>query len=267
MTRLADIYFYPLKSARGIRLDSAELDDFGIRYDRRWMVVDDAGDLVTQREAPRMALVRTAVADGALTLEAPGRPALALPLDGRGTDGARRRVRVWDDLCDGADQGDAAAAWISGHLGARVRIVRMPDDVVRPIQPNVARAEGRVSFADAFPMLLISQESLDELNRRLDAPLPMNRFRPNVVTTGSAPHAEDGWRRIRIGAVECVVAKPCARCTVTTIDQDTAEKGIEPLRTLAAYRERSRKVLFGQNVAHRSRGRIAVGDAVEVLDR
>jgi hypothetical protein len=264
MIRLAHIHLYPLKSARGIRLDSAELDDFGLIHDRRWMVVDEANALVTQREAPGLALVRTALEGDALRLDAPPLPPLALPL--AGGDGERRTVRVFDVHCVGADQGDEAAAWISRHLGRACRIVHMPDDVVRPIEPNAAGVTGRVSFADAFPLLLISREALDALNRRLDVAVPMNRFRPNLVTTGSAPHAEDGWRRIRIGAVECVVAKPCARCTIPTVDQETAAKGKEPLRTLAGYRERGRAVLFGQNVAHRGRGRMSVGDLVEVLD-
>lgn len=264
MTRLADIYLYPLKSARGIRLDSAELDDFGLIHDRRWMVVDEANDLVTQREAPRLALVRTALDGNALRLDAPALPPLAIPL--AGADGERRTVRVFDVHCAGADQGDESAAWISRHLGRACRIVRMPDDVVRPIEPNAAGVTGRVSFADAFPLLLISQEALDALNRRLDVAVPMNRFRPNLVTTGSAPHAEDGWRCIRIGAVECVVAKPCVRCMIPTVDQESAIKGKEPLRTLAGYRERERGVQFGQNVAHVGRGRISAGDVVEVLD-
>jgi hypothetical protein len=263
MIRLADLYVYPLKSGRGIHLDAAELDEFGLRYDRRWMVVDAAGDLVTQREEPRLALVRTAIAGASLTLDAPGLATLRLPLGGR--DGRRALVRVWNDRCEAVEQGDDAAEWISRHLGRPLRIVHLPDSTLRPIEPNRAGVTGRVSFADAYPLLLIAAESLAGLNARLARPLPMNRFRPNLVTAGSAPHAEDEWRTLRMDGIEFTVTKPCARCVLTTVDQDTGIRGEEPLRTLATYRKIGRKVLFGQNVAHRGAGRLTVGCAVEVV--
>lgn len=261
--RVAGLFVYPLKSAAGIALERATLDAFGIRHDRRWMVTAPDGTFVTQRDEPRLALVRTALEPDALRLDADGAGTLRLPLD---PAGARREVRVWDDDTEGVDAGDAAAAWISAAIRRSARILFMPDDVVRPVDRRFASGSERVSFADGFPLLLLTQASLDELNRRLPEPLPMNRFRPNLVIDGAdAPHAEDRWSRLRAGAIELDVVKPCARCVTTTIDQATAVAGREPLRTLATYRRDGSKVMFGQNVIHRSAGILTLGDPVTVL--
>jgi uncharacterized protein YcbX len=142
----------------------------------------------------------------------------------------------------------------------------MPPDTVRPVDVDHAGPGHRVGFADGYPLLLLSEGSLDELNRRLEAPLPMDRFRPNVVVDGCGPHAEDRWRRLRVGDVEMRVVKPCSRCSITTVDQATAARGPEPLATLADYRLAGGKVLFGQNLVHESRGTLRVGDVVEVLE-
>lgn len=259
------IYIYPVKSAAGIEVAEAELDAFGLRLDRRWMVVDDAGRFLTQRQLPRMALIRVALEGGALRLTFPDAPILEVPVraeEGAGA-GVRRRVVVWGDAVEAVDTGETAARWLSAALGRPARLVHLPDDAVRPVDPRYARPGDRVAFADAFPVLLISEDSLEELNRRLAEPVPMNRFRPNLVVRAGEPHAEDGWRRIRIGEVEFDVVKPCARCAITLTDQATAERGKEPLRTLATYRTRNGKVLFGQNLIHRGRGAVRVGMAVE----
>ncbi|HEX6939330.1 MAG TPA: MOSC N-terminal beta barrel domain-containing protein [Longimicrobiales bacterium] len=268
---LAAIHVYPLKSARGIALTAAELDDFGIRHDRRWMIVDGGGRMITQREDPRLALItpRFAAADASgtpdrLVLAAPGMDDLALPLDG--ADGPRTSVRVWNDDVAGAVVQESATAWITEFLGAPHRVLHMPDDAIRRVDPAYAPEPRRVSFADGFPFLLISAEALDELNARLATPLPMDRFRPSLVVRGAGPHAEDGWRRIRIGDVAFDVVKPCARCVITTTDQATGARGKEPLRTLATYRKRRGKVMFGQNLIHAGPGRLAIGDAVTVAE-
>jgi uncharacterized protein YcbX len=181
-------------------------------------------------------------------------------------DGSRTRVRIWRDHVQVADQGAAAADWLSTFLEYPCRLVRLPEDVVRPVDPEFAtRADDQVGLADGFPVLLISEESLADLNRRLAAPLPMNRFRPNVVVSGAGvPFAEDTWREIQIGEVRFSLVKACARCITTTTDQRTAERGVEPLATLASYRRVPRGVLFGQNLVHAGPGRIAVGDPLEV---
>jgi uncharacterized protein len=157
---------------------------------------------------------------------------------------------------------------VSAHLDTDARLLFMPDTTMRQADLAYAEPGDRVSFADGFPLLLITQQSLDELNRRLTEPLSMLRFRPNVVVHGAAvPHEEDSWRSIRLGSVPCDVVKPCARCAVTTIDQATGIAGKEPLRTLAEYRRWDGKVWFGQNVVHRDTGMLRVGDEVEVLHR
>ena len=262
MPALASLHIYPVKACGGLSPAEWPVDAFGLRNDRRWMVVDLAGRFVTQREAPRLALIRPALETGGLVLRAPGMPELRLPLVPAGRE--RVAVQVWRDATEAVPVSPEAAQWLSRYLGAPVRVVWMPDDVMRPTDPTYAEGY-RVSFADGFGFLLVSEASLTDLNRRLDVPLPMNRFRPNLVVSGTEPFAEDGWRRIRIGGLELAVVKPCGRCVVTTTDQETAERGREPLRTLATFRERDGKLMFGMNVVHRGTGRLAMGMPVEVI--
>ena len=263
---LAAIHIDPVKSAAGIPLDAVELDAFGPRHDRRWLVVDPAGRFMTQRRHPRLALIRPTLGPDTLTLDAPGMPRLTLPLEPPA--GAVERVRIWKDEVVARPAGDEAARWLSTFLGTPCRLVYMPDTGVRQVSLRYGRPGDRVAFADAYPVMLLSAESLDALNARLAEPVPVNRFRPNLVVCGvGEPHAEDRWRRIRVGSVELDVVKPCARCVITTIDQTTARRtGKEPLRTLATYRRGpDGGVLFGMNAIHRTRGTLRVGDAVEVL--
>ncbi len=265
--RVSALYIYPLKGAAGLALQAAELDALGFRHDRRWMVVDAGGEFISQRTHPRLALIRPELDDAALRLRAPGLEPLSLPV--QGADGVALAVRIWRDTVEATSLGDAADRWISGYLGERARIVHLAAGAVRPVDPAYApRATDRVAFTDGYPCLLISGAALDELNRRLDQPVPMERFRPNLVVGGTAPHAEDGWRRIRAGGVIFDVVKPCARCVVTTVDQRTAVAGAEPLRTLATYRKLGggNKVMFGQNLVHQAPGRVSVGDRIEVLE-
>lgn len=270
---LSDLRLYPLKSAAGIRVERAEAVSTGLRYDRRWMVVDAGGTFLTQREEPRLALVRVALEGDALVLTAPGAGRLTLPLhEGMVLDagGGPREVSVWGEAVRAQVASPDAAAWISGHLGREADIVRFPDATERTVDPDFARPDDRVAFADGYPFLLIGEASLEDLNGRLGTPLGMERFRPNLVVRGSAPFAEDGWRLIRIGGVTFRVVKPCVRCAITTVDQDTAAVGKEPLRTLATFRRvggpRSGKVAFGQNLLHDGVGALRVGEALEVLE-
>jgi uncharacterized protein YcbX len=257
---LTSITVYPIKSARGIPVEQWELDEFGLTLDRRWMVVDSAGEFISQRDYPRMALVIPSFRGGQLQLDAPGMPTLELPVDPSST--VLTRVTIWDDTCDASWAGEAAARWFSEVLGCAATLVHMPPRTVRGANPAYAPSGTRVSFADAYPILLISEESLADLNRRMTVPLPMNRFRPNLVVAGCEPFEEDRWQSIRIGDIPLQIVKPCDRCVITTTDQDTAERGREPLRTLATFRKVDGKVLFGQNVVHQGRGRLRVGDAV-----
>ncbi|HVT32272.1 MAG TPA: MOSC N-terminal beta barrel domain-containing protein [Rhodanobacteraceae bacterium] len=261
---LSAIHVFPIKSCAPLVLDSAELGPRGLRHDRRWIVTDAEGRFLTGRQQPRLTLLR-AVPDGdALDVSAPGMSTLRLE-----TPKTRDRlpVTVWSSNVAALPADAASDAWISRFLGMPARFACMDAACVRPVDPNYAREGDEVSFADAFPLMLISQAALDALNARLAAPVPMLRFRPNLVIANTAPHAEDGWKRIRIGTVELDIVKPCARCVFTTVD---FEKGAfdpsgEPLRTLIGYRRSERGVLFGQNAIPRATGTLRVGDEVEVL--
>ena len=274
--RLSQLHLYPVKSLRGCAVASAEVDALGIVGDRRFLVADASGKFLTQRVLPRMALIATALADGRLLLTTPGLPPLSVPI--APDPGAELATcEVWSSqglLAE--DCGRDAATWLSSFLGQPCRLLRIGARFARPMLdrkvPEVLRNSGPhlVAFNDAYPFLLIGQASLDDLNLRLvtvgAAPVPMNRFRPNLVVEGSPAYAEDGWRALRIGALTLHAGGPCARCVITTTDQDTAERGVEPLRTLAGYRRDPGKptdVNFGQNLLHESKhGQLQVGDEV-----
>jgi hypothetical protein len=262
---LTELNVYPIKSAAGISLQTAQVDRTGLEGDRRWMVVDLSGKFLTQRQYPRMALIQVQREPDRLLLNAPGMTPLAIPYD---LDGAAvLHVQVWRDRCPAVSAGELATAWLSQFLEMPCHLVYMADDGVRPVDPNyaIAGVGDRVSFADAFPFLLIAEASLQDLNDRLEIPIPMNRFRPNLVVAGCDAFAEDTWRQIRIGSVEFHVVKPCARCAIPTVDQRTGIQGKEPLPTLAKYRLREGQIFFGQNLLHAALGTLNVGDPVEIL--
>jgi uncharacterized protein YcbX len=261
--QLTELWRFPVKSLRGGRFSALDVGPRGFVHDREWMLVDAEGRFLTQRQQARMALVDSRLVEGQLRLEAPAMPPLAVSIADRGEP---LEVQVWGDRCAALAPDPAADAWLSRFLGLPCRLVRQPAAAVRPVDPSYARPADQVGFADGFPFLLISQASLDDLNRRLDEPVPMLRFRPNLVVSGAEPYEEDRWRRIRIGELSFRVAKPCSRCIVPTIDPATAERAAEPLRTLMTYRRRDNKVYFGQNLLHDGSGRLAEGMAVEVLE-
>jgi uncharacterized protein len=260
------LYCYPIKSCGGVSLMMAQIGPRGIVHDRQFMVVDaTTGLFYTQRELPRMALIRPRVEDGTLVVDAPGMSRLEVhPIE----EGPGRDVIVWRDRCPAIDQGQEVADWFSDFLQTNCRLVRMQDDYVRQVDPTYAVSDSdQVGFADGYPFLLISEESLADLNTRLPSPLPMNRFRPNIVVAGGgAPYLEDRWRQIQIGGIDFHLVKACARCTITTTDQDTGVQGKEPLTTLAGYRRVERGVLFGQNLIHGGQGTLRLGDAVTVVE-
>lgn len=268
------LFHYPVKSCAGISLTSAQLDDRGIVEDRKWMVVDAHGNCLTQRDLPSMALIvprlrKSAVASsgqadtGMLELAAPGMPALIVPSqEGRQ---APHPVSVWSDECPAIDEGSDVADWLSEFLGRPCRLVQMAPSSERRTSRKLPEGDSvKISFVDSCPLLLISQESLDDLNKRLPEPVPMNRFRPNVVVEGLGAFQEDCVTSVRVGCETLFRAKPCARCVLTTIDQSTANRGLEPLRTLSRYRTQDNKVLFGVYFLHRGPGAISVGDPVEI---
>ena len=262
MIRISGLFIYPVKGGAGIQVGTMDLDEIGPVHDRRWMVVDEHDHHVTQREVGRLCLLRATPNDHRLRLEGPA----MTPLEAVPTV-VRRAVTVWDDQVSALDMGDAAAGWCSRLLGAPVRLVYLPDDSVRRTDPDYDPIGGRVGFADGYPLLVISEESLGELNGRLRVPMPMNRFRPNIVVSGAEPFDEDRWRRFTVGAVELDGVKRCARCQVPTTDQTTGQRGKEPIKTLATYRKRGSDVMFGMNAVHRSQGTMRMGDEVAVVTR
>jgi len=263
--RVEGLYCYPVKSCAGTSLGTATVGPRGIVGDRQWMVVDETGEFVTQREHHRLALVSPRLLDeGLLELSAPGMPLLTVTPAVRQD---RVDVSIWSDRCAAIDEGESAAEWLSAFLEMRCRLVRFPEDVTRRVDPEYAGPNDQVGFADGFSFLLTSCASLDDLNQRLAAPLLMNRFRPNIVVSGGNPFQEDRWKRIRIDDIAFAVVKPCARCVTTTVDQQTGEASREPLRTLATFRNvPGRGVMFGQNLIHDQSGVLHVGAEVAVLE-
>jgi len=265
MPTLSDIIIYPLKSAKGIQFSTAVVEETGLQYDRNWMLVDGDYRFISQREYPKMALLETALSADALTFSAPGQKPLSVPLEA--SAGEALKVTVWDDRCTGLYVSKLADAWFSEFLGMQCTLVRMPPQPDRVTDASYNPAHQKVSFSDGFPLLVISEASLDVLNQRLETPVPMSRFRPNLVLRGTEPFAEDHWLSFKIGNVDFNVKKPCARCVVTTINQETAAKGKEPLATLSKFRKSGSKILFGQNVMPSSLGEIKVGSEVRVVGK
>lgn len=263
---VASLHVYPVKGCHGIDVAEAKLTPRGFRHDRELMLVDPDGGFVSQRGTPRLALLRVAYDGAVLSVTAPDGESLRHRVRRVPEGTAPVPVRVHRSDTAGHDQGDEAAAWFSGWLGRPCRLVRFPDDAVRRVNPDYASAV--VGYADAFPLLVTSVESLADLNARMGQPLPMDRFRPNLVLTGlDGPWVEDTVHRLRVGKVELDLVRRCGRCTVTTVDQRTGVTGQEPLRTLATFRNVGQKLLFGVHAVPRTLGTVRVGDTAEVLER
>ncbi|MFI5967194.1 MOSC domain-containing protein [Streptomyces asoensis] len=268
---LLSIHVHPVKAFRGQSPRRAVVEPWGLAGDRRWALIDDGGKVVTQRQRPHLALAAAELLPGGgLRLSAPGLEPLTVAVpDPVGTVS----MEIFRDKVEGVLADDAAHAWCSAHVGADVRLVHMDDPAVRrPVDPEYARPGETVAFADGYPLLVTTTASLDALNSLIardghaaEGPLPMNRFRPNLVVAGTTPWAEDGWSRIAVGEVEFRVAKPCGRCVVTTTDQGTGARGKEPLYTLGRHRRLGGKLVFGQNLVPLRRGTVEVGDPVRVI--
>jgi uncharacterized protein YcbX len=259
---LSEIWIYPVKSLAGIRLTEAQVQEKGLQYDRRWMIVDQFGRFLTQREFPNMAMLEVAVLENSLLISNKLKPGENISVPFKPVTAEVMVVTVWDDEVEALTVSDEVDAWLSEQLEMVVKLVMMPETTERKADPRYAKNNENVSFADGFPFLLISQASLDDLNARLEEPIVMKRFRPNFVVTGTKPFAEDTWKSIQIGALSFDIVKPCARCVLTTIDPETAEKGKEPLKTLATYRRVNNKILFGQNVVAKQHGLVKQGDQI-----
>jgi uncharacterized protein YcbX len=261
---ISSLIYYPIKACRGFEVESAKIERMGLQHDRRMMVVTSEGGFLTQREFPRLAWVTPKLDREILALSAPNFESIQLGIRTTGTPIA---VDVWkSNGVASIDQGDEAAEWFSDWLGSPVRLVHIADGFKRRVNESYAvNEDDHTGFADGYPILLTSEEGLQDLNARLETPVPMNRFRPNVVVRGCAPFEEDSWNRIRAGDVEMAVVKPCARCVVTTIDKETLDKSKEPLKTLGRYRKHPLGAIFGQNVIPLNEGHLRPGMQVEVL--
>lgn len=264
---ISSLHIYPVKGCRAVDLSEAAIERRGLAHDRRWMIVDATGRFVSQREIPRLATVTAGIDGGALRLSHDsGHIAVTTPGEGA----PRLSVTLWKQQVEGYAGNDAADAWLSDYLGQPCRLV-WQGELPRAVSPQYAAEGTMASYADGFPLLVAVTESLDDLNRRMAAPLPMNRFRPNIVITGAHAWAEDGWRRITIGPVTLDLPKPCTRCVVTATDQQTgAKEGNEPLATLKSFRllrtPALTGVVFGQNAVPLATGTVKIGDTVAVAE-
>ena len=268
---LSELYVYPIKSAAGIALSEAQMTVHGLQYDRRWMVVDAQGKFITQRRFPRMALISVRIGEQ-LEINAPGMAELSVPLVSE--PGEFVKVEVWGDACE-AIALPHTKAWFSQFLDIPCQLVYMPDSSNRPTAHGKLGEDKLVSFADAYPYLLISEASLSELNQRLTEKggetVTMSRFRPNLVIGGvETAHEEDSWTQIKIGEVIFDLPKLCDRCSIPNVNPKTGDRGKEPTRTLATYRAWDRGIWFGQNAIAQldsSEQTLRVGDTLEVLAR
>lgn len=261
---IQDIFIYPIKSLGGIRLTEAKVEERGFQFDRRWMLVDQKGVFLTQRTHTQMALLQVELGESGLIVFDKRNPEDTLQIPYNQISDQEIEVEIWDDRVLATIVDPVLDTWFSDKLGMPCHLVIMPESTQRKVSPKYAVNDESVSFADGMPYLILGQESLNDLNSRLEKPVTMDRFRPNIVFSGGQSYVEDSWKKIRIGAVEFQVVKPCARCVLTTIDQETGLQGKEPLKTLAGYRTIGNKVYFAQNMVALESGIIRIGDQIIV---
>ncbi len=263
---LSGIYIYPIKSLGGISLPAATVEEKGLQYDRRWMLIDEEGTFITQRKYAVLALLQVRIDNNRLIITHKHNAAQTVSFSTEEHTGKIVPVSIWDDQCQALEVSHEVSRWFSSFMEKQVRLVRMPDKEKRLVDPKYAHEQEIVSFADGYPFLIISEASLTGLNTRLQQPVPMDRFRPNFVFTGGEPHIEDQFHTFTIGGILFRAVKPCARCVLTTVDQKTGEKSAEPLKTLASYRTKNKKVMFGQNLLHTGSGTVQIGHVLEIRE-
>lgn len=255
---VTEIWIYPVKSLGGIRLSSAKVLPKGLEHDRRWMLIDEENKFMTQRVYPQMALFKLSYDQGNFMIRY-GEESKNLSIV---SEGNSINAIVWDDTVEVYEVSKQHSNWFSKILGMNCRLVSFPENNTRPVDPRYSINNDNVSLADGYPLLIIGQASLADLNKRMQEPLPMNRFRPNIVFTGGLPYEEDEWKNFRIGLNRFAGVKPCSRCVLTTVNQDTGIKGMEPLITLATYRKLDNKIYFGQNLIPIDHHEISEGDEI-----
>jgi len=261
---LSEINIYPIKSLAGISLQSSVAEERGLKYDRRWVLVDDTNTFFTQRDFPEMALIKALIEKDVLTLQHKRKNIRPLSVPFNFEHSKTEEVVIWRDTVSVEFYNEQIDSWFSEILGIKCHLVKMPESTKRTVDETYAKNK-IVSFADGYPFLIIGQSSLDDLNSRMERSLPMNRFRTNFVFTGGKPFEEDRWKKFRIGEVQFEAVKPCARCVITTTNQETAERLHEPLLTLSKFRKFGNEVMFGMNLICHSTGEIRVGQKVELL--
>lgn len=262
---LQNIYVYPIKSLAGIAVAESKVTDTGLQYDRRWMLTDNEGNFLSQRSHPQMAMLSVNFTEAGLTVHHRKTVSnhITIPFDATPT--RELKVTIWDDICTALELDKGLAAWFSRSLGLTTRLVYMPGTTRRLVDHPDAVKTNFVSFADAYPFMMIGQSSLDDLNSRLAEQVLMNRFRPNFVFNGGEAFCEDRMKAFQINDVVFEAAKPCSRCNLITINQEDGSKSKEPSQTLATYRSHQNKILFGQNLLHRNNGIIKVGDKIKII--
>ncbi len=262
---LSEIIIYPIKSLAGIRVNRWQVTEKGLLYHRKWMLIDEHQQFLSQRRLPKMALINTQMKGNAFILSAPDMNDIRLSLQASET-GQQVMTHIWKDECLAYCVSDEMDQWFSDFLGRTCRLVYQPQSVTRLVDANYATPTDKVNFSDGFPFLIVSEASLSALNTAMGLTLSMDRFRPNLVIAGCEPYAEDMWRKICIGELDFRLPKPCSRCSVPAINPKTAEITKEPLTTLSRLRKVGHKVYFGQNALHDETGFLAVNDAVSIVE-
>lgn len=265
MYSISQLIIYPIKSLGGFTVQSAQLTDRGLQYDRRWMLVDGNNKFLTQREYPVMCLLQAGIVGADLVIFHKNNKADILKVPLYPLPASTVKVTVWDDLCEAQHISAFADKWFSEKLLLDCRLVYMPDTEKRRVEEAYAQNNEITAFSDGYPLMMIGQASLDELNSRLAEPLPMDRFRPNIVFTGGQPFDEDNMEQMLINNISMYGVKLSSRCVLTTINQTNGQKGKEPLKTLAGYRQKNNKIYFGQNLLYKQVGIVNVGDAIKII--
>lgn len=265
---VTQLNIYPVKSLAGISLKASKVEARGLAYDRRWMLIDEQNLFISQRKFPEMALLQPSIANGSMTISHKNNRVESFSFQLDETIGEPIPVTTWDDTCLALEVSKEASAWFSKTLGGSCRLVYMPDNSIRPADPRYAITEDdKVSFADGYPILMFDEASVEQIVKKSGVPIPLNRFRGNIIFKGGHAHVEDEFKVFEINGLTFHGVKPCARCIMTTIDQQKAEiTSKEPLKTLATYRKAGHKILFGQNVIPPTEGTVAVGDIIHVKE-
>lgn len=266
MLSVSQLFIYPVKSLGGISVSSAIITASGFKYDRKWMLVDKDLRCLTQRELPAMALLQVELTRGGLKVFHKEKPNCSILIPFSSENSETFIVKIFDETCDATSVSRVIDEWFSKMLSINCKLVYFPDTSARVVDKQYAINNETTNFTDGYPFLMLGQASLDDLNMRLAEKLPVNRFRPNIVFTGGQPYEEDSMAHFIINKIHFNGVKLCARCVITTVDQDKGVNSKEPLRTLATYRQKNNKIYFGQNLLAGEKGIISIGDAIQITE-